>query len=105
MPTCNSCGISRTRLNGNLCKSCFTQQGTVNVIVSGNELSEDLLTGDYLNKPIVELNVGDLISIIKLVSADNEKNIAAITSKVLTLEQRVETLEKENDLKDTIILN
>ena len=93
MSSCNGCGISRAHLNGGLCKTCFKDENFANAV---NDVTS-LLAG--------ELNVGDLVKIIKTVNSDNMKQLTALNPQVSTLEQRVKELEKEDRIKEGILLN
>ena len=104
MPTCNQCKVNlRGKLNNNLCKNCFTNENTATS--QDKVIDLNTLTGDYLNKPLVDLTVGDLVAIIKAVNGDYEEKLTTLVNRISTLEQSVDALKKEDSRKDEILLN
>ena len=100
MTKCSKCENFQTRLKrGKLCDSCYEEANA-----DESETENDMDDPQYLNKPMSELVVADIIKIVKGANSPIAKKLDDfkddVTGKVADLEKRVKILESENKKKD-----
>lgn len=100
MTKCSKCDNFQARLKrGKLCDTCYDEANA-----DESDAEEDLDDPQYLNKPMSELVVADIIKIVKGANSSISEKLDEfkddVTGKVSDLEKRVKILESENKKKD-----
>ena len=95
MPACSNagCGTKQAIMNpGNLCKNCYSTQQ-----------ANDPLKNLDLNKPLKDVNLGELLDIFKSLMSPIEQKLEQLTKRSSSQDAKIALLEANIKEKDTTI--
>ena len=131
MPHCSNCSKSQARFknDGSLCTTCFNEcnsgqvksrnnnnidinvmppQLNVDVSPSNRNDASSVISPLEMQKKVGDITTGELLGLFQQIIKPLEKKIdlinTALSVKIISLEKRVDTLEKEDNVKNGRIL-